>query len=182
MFPKKLHLVFTHGIKGFVIPTKSFVKTGITKIFCYNNKMFSSINKTFGCCSKIFGCSDKKFICCPQFCCRNKTIFFRSVCGYDKAPLMPIHFIQYMTRKNFDVVEWPPFAITTQLKQTPFWGMLFLSWVWNYNTGVVRILVIFQARSMFSHIILRVLARGFHWCAWTSVDVEKFPKYALPRF
>jgi len=28
-----------HGIKGFVIPTKSLVKKGITKIFCYNNKM-----------------------------------------------------------------------------------------------------------------------------------------------
>jgi len=53
-----------HGIKGFVIPTKSFVKIGI-KIFCYNNKMFSSINKTFGCCSKIFGCSNKNFICGP---------------------------------------------------------------------------------------------------------------------
>jgi len=66
----------SHGIKGFVIQTKSFVKTGITKTFCYSNKMFSSINKTFGCCSKIFGCSNKKFICCPSFCCRNKTIFF----------------------------------------------------------------------------------------------------------
>jgi len=54
-----------HGIKGFVIATKSFVKTGITKIFCYNDKMFSFINKTFGCCSKIFGCSNKKIICCP---------------------------------------------------------------------------------------------------------------------
>jgi len=31
---KKLHV-----IKGFVIPTKSFVKIGLTKIFCYNNKM-----------------------------------------------------------------------------------------------------------------------------------------------
>jgi len=29
-----------HGKKGFVIPTKSLVKIGITKIFCYNNKMF----------------------------------------------------------------------------------------------------------------------------------------------
>jgi len=65
-----------HSIKGFVIPTKSFVKIGIPKIFCYNNKMFSSINKTFGCCSKNFGCSDKKNICSPQFCCRYKTIFF----------------------------------------------------------------------------------------------------------
>jgi len=54
-----------HGKKGFVIPTKSFVKIGITKIFCYINKTFSSINKMFGCCSKIFGWSNKKFICCP---------------------------------------------------------------------------------------------------------------------
>jgi len=53
-----------HGIKDFVIPTKSFVKIGKTRIFCYNNKMFSSINKTFGCCSEIFGCN-KKFFCSP---------------------------------------------------------------------------------------------------------------------
>ena len=53
-----------HG-EGFVIPTKSFVKIGITTIFCYNNKMDSSINKTFVCCSKVFGCSNKKCICCP---------------------------------------------------------------------------------------------------------------------
>jgi len=52
----------THGRKGFVIPTKSFVKIGITKISCYTNKMFSSVNKTFGCSSKIFGCSNKKKI------------------------------------------------------------------------------------------------------------------------
>jgi len=44
-----------HGEKGFVIPTKSFVKIGITKIFCYNKKMFRSIKITFGCCSKMFG-------------------------------------------------------------------------------------------------------------------------------
>jgi len=56
-----------HGIKGFAIPTKSFVKIGITKMFCYNNKMFSSIKKTFGCCSEIFGCSNEKIICCLIF-------------------------------------------------------------------------------------------------------------------
>ena len=55
---------FARKKKGFVIATKSFVKIGITKIFCYNNKMFGSINKTFGCCGKIFGCSNKNFICC----------------------------------------------------------------------------------------------------------------------
>jgi len=53
-----------HGMKGFVLPTKSFVKIGIAKTFCYN-KIISSINKTFGCCSKLFGCSNKKIICCP---------------------------------------------------------------------------------------------------------------------
>jgi len=40
--------------KGCVIPTKSFVKIGMTKVFCYNNKRFSSINETSGCCSKSF--------------------------------------------------------------------------------------------------------------------------------
>jgi len=93
----------SHGIKGFVIPTKSFVKIGITKISCYNNKMFSSINKTFGCCSEIFGCSNKRIICCPIFCCRNKTIFFRAVhhkphrlklgwAGYGASPCARCHF------------------------------------------------------------------------------------------
>jgi len=53
-----------HGKKSFVIPTKSFVKIRITKIFCYN-KMFGSINKTFGCCGKFFGCSNKNLTCCP---------------------------------------------------------------------------------------------------------------------
>jgi len=46
------------------ILSKSFVKIGIAKTFCYN-KMFGSINKAFGCCSRIFGCSNKSFMCCP---------------------------------------------------------------------------------------------------------------------
>jgi len=56
-----------HGIKGFLIPTKSFVKIGIPKIFCYNNKMF-------GCCSKIFGCTNKKFVV-PNFVAVTKPFF-----------------------------------------------------------------------------------------------------------
>jgi len=60
-----LTLGIPHGIKGFVIPTKSFVKIGITKIFCYSNEVFSSINKSFGFCSKIFGCSNKQVLFCP---------------------------------------------------------------------------------------------------------------------
>jgi len=64
-----------HGMKGFVIPTKSFVKIGIIKIFCYNNKIFSSSNKTFGCCSKVFGCSNKKLFVVPNFVAVTKPFF-----------------------------------------------------------------------------------------------------------
>jgi len=63
-----------HGIKGFVRPTKSFVKIGIAEIFCYN-KMFSSINKTFGCYSKNFGCSNKKKFVVPNFVVVTKPFF-----------------------------------------------------------------------------------------------------------
>ena len=73
---KRTHNQEQHGMKGFVIPTKSFVKIGMTKIFCYNNKMFSSINKTFGCCSKIFGCSNKKLFVVPNFVAVTKHFFF----------------------------------------------------------------------------------------------------------
>jgi len=74
-----------HGIKGFVILTKSFVKIGITKIFYYNNKMFSSINKTFGCCSKNFGRSNqKKIFVVPNFVAVTKPFF--SVQGRLAAP------------------------------------------------------------------------------------------------
>jgi len=61
-----------HGIKGFVIPTKAFVKIGTTKIFCFNNEMF----RTFGCCSKIFGCiATKKSFVVPNFVAVTKTFF-----------------------------------------------------------------------------------------------------------
>jgi len=66
-----------HGIKGFVLPTKSFVKIGITIMLCNDNKMFSSINKTFGCCSKIFGRRNKKIFVVPNFVAATKPFFFR---------------------------------------------------------------------------------------------------------
>jgi len=50
------------------------------------------------------------------------------------------------------------------------------------KTGVSCILVIFQDRPMFSHIIQKVSARAFHWCGWTYVYVVKLPRYALPPF
>jgi len=65
----------THGIKGFVTPTKSFVKIGITKIFCYNNKMFSSIDKTFGCSAKFSVEATKNLFVVPNFVAVTKPFF-----------------------------------------------------------------------------------------------------------
>jgi len=59
----------------YTVPTKSFVKIGITKIFCYNNKMFSYINKTFGCCSKIFVAATKNLFVVPNFVAVTKPFF-----------------------------------------------------------------------------------------------------------
>jgi len=42
----EIYIISIHGKKGFVIPAKSFVKIGITKIFCHNNKMFSSTKRS----------------------------------------------------------------------------------------------------------------------------------------
>ena len=50
-----------HGKKGFVILTESFVKIGITKTFCYNNKMLSSVNKTFWLLQQHFWLQQQKF-------------------------------------------------------------------------------------------------------------------------
>jgi len=57
------------------ISTKSFVKIGIAKIFCYNNKMFGSINKTFGCCGKIFVAATKILFVVPNFVALTKPFF-----------------------------------------------------------------------------------------------------------
>jgi len=51
------------------MPTKSFVKIGIAKILCYNNKMFAYINKTFGCSNK------KKIFVVPNFVAVTKPFF-----------------------------------------------------------------------------------------------------------
>jgi len=88
--------VSQHGKKGFVIPTKSFVKIGIAKIFCYNNKMFGSINKTFGCCGKIFGYRNKNFIY-PLFYCRYKTIFFRE---WDEYAMKALRLVYQLINTN----------------------------------------------------------------------------------
>jgi len=48
----------------------------------------------------------------------------------------------------------------------PFWGMLYLFRVWTKKV-VVRILVIFQHRPMFSHINGKLSSRPFEWYGWT---------------
>jgi len=69
------------GKKGFIIPTKSFVKLGITKKFCYNkmfgsiNKMIGTFNKTFGCCGKFLVAATKKIFVVPNFVAVTKQFF-----------------------------------------------------------------------------------------------------------
>jgi len=55
--PEDAHLQREHGIKGFFIPTKSFVQIGIAKIFCYHNKIVLSTKRLVA--------VTKKNICCP---------------------------------------------------------------------------------------------------------------------
>ena len=64
-----------HGKKGFVILTKSFVKIGITKTFCYNNKMFSSINKTLVAAVKFLVAATKILSVVPNFVAVTKPFF-----------------------------------------------------------------------------------------------------------
>jgi len=71
----RVELIKTHGKKGCVILTKSFVKIGVTNTFCYNNKMFSSVNKTFGCCSEILVAATKILSVVPNFVAVTKSFF-----------------------------------------------------------------------------------------------------------
>ena len=58
-------------IKGFVVPTKLFVKIGITKIFFATTKCLDLSTKRLVAAAN-FWLQQKK---CPYFYCRNKTIF-----------------------------------------------------------------------------------------------------------
>jgi len=64
-----------HGIKGFVIPTKSFVKIGIAKKNCYNNKMFISINKSLVAAAKFLVAATKNSFVVPYFVAVTKAFF-----------------------------------------------------------------------------------------------------------
>jgi len=55
----------------------------------------------------------------------------------------------------------------TQLNQNTCFREFYTCFGCETTTGVVRILVNFQDRPMFGHIIQKVSARAFHWCGWT---------------
>jgi len=69
----------THGKKGFVIPTKSFVKIGIQKYFVTTTKCLVLSTKRLVASAKFLVEATNKFLCYPKFCCRNKTTFFRTL-------------------------------------------------------------------------------------------------------
>jgi len=52
---------------------------------------------------------------------------------------------------------------------------------WETKTRIARILVIFQGKPMFSHIIQKVSVRAFYWCGWTSM-LKKYQNTFYPRF
>ena len=55
------------GKKGFVILTKSFVKIGTTKTFCYSNKMLSSVNESLAAAAKFLVTATKILSVVPNF-------------------------------------------------------------------------------------------------------------------
>jgi len=71
-------LEVVHAKKDFFIPAKSFVKIGITKIFCYNNKMFISINNSLVAAAKFLVEATKNSFVVPNFFAVTKPFFFRA--------------------------------------------------------------------------------------------------------
>jgi len=69
--------------KGFVIPTKSFVTIGITKIFCYNNKLSILVlsTKRLVAAAKCLVEATKNSFVVPNFVAVTKT-FFSVICKY----------------------------------------------------------------------------------------------------
>jgi len=68
--------MWNYGKKGFVIPVKSFVKIGITKIFCYNNKIFClvvSTKRLVAAAKFLFEATKNRLL--PLICCRKKHFF-----------------------------------------------------------------------------------------------------------
>jgi len=63
---------------------------------------------------------------------------------------------------GIDCLDWQQ-SHTVKTKPL-FKGTLYLFWVCETKTGLLSILVVFQDRLMFSHIIREVSVRAFHWC------------------
>ena len=58
---------FLHGIKGFVIPTKSLVEIGMTKIFCYKNICLVLSTKRLDAAAKFLVAGAKHLFVVPNF-------------------------------------------------------------------------------------------------------------------
>ena len=73
LVPDEVHL---HGIKGFVIPTKSFVKIGITKIFYVTTtKCLLLSRKRLVAAAKFLVAATKKLFVVPNFVAVTKPFF-----------------------------------------------------------------------------------------------------------
>jgi len=65
-----------HGKQGFVILTKSFVKIGITRTFCYNHKMFIVLStKRLVASAKVLVAATKILSVVPNFVAVTKPFF-----------------------------------------------------------------------------------------------------------
>jgi len=69
------NVMSTRKKKGSVIPTKSFVKIGITKIFSYNNKMLFLSTKRLVAGVKVLVAATKILFVVPNFVVVTKSFF-----------------------------------------------------------------------------------------------------------
>jgi len=75
-----------HGIKGFVIPTKSFVKIGITKIFCYTTtKCLVLSTKRLVAAAKFLVAATKNLFVVPNFVAVTKPFLINSTSSFGRV-------------------------------------------------------------------------------------------------
>jgi len=68
-----------HGRKGFVIPTKSFVKIGITKKVLLQKKCLVLSTKRLVAAAKFLAAATKNLFVVPNFVAITKPYFFRAI-------------------------------------------------------------------------------------------------------
>ena len=93
-----------HGKKGFVIPTKSFVKIGITKIFCYSNKCLVLSTKRLVAAANFLVAATKILFVVPNFVAITKPFFFRGSC-HDYTALSKSLASRFLWRVSHRFVE-----------------------------------------------------------------------------